>query len=106
MLRIELDQFEAWQREERIPEPRQVKIVASLKPILGTLKVDSSPVGAEVFVNNRSVGVTPLERPDLSPFVDGTVEVRKQGFKPSRQPLEWRGGRQVALNFALQPTKE
>jgi hypothetical protein len=105
VLRVELDRHEAWQREERFEEPRQVKVVASLKPILGSLTVDSVPVGAEVFVNNRSVGKTPLVH-ELSPFDDGFVEVRKQGYRPERQPLEWKGQRKVGLTFELQPAKE
>jgi hypothetical protein len=105
-LRVELDRHLAWEREERFDEPRHVKIVASLKPVLGTLRVESSPVGAEVFIDNRSVGLTPLLRADLSPFTDAVVEVRKQGFKPQRLPLEWKGQRQVSLRVELQPAKD
>jgi eukaryotic-like serine/threonine-protein kinase len=105
-LRVELPQHEPWERTERLTDTRHVKVVASLRPILGTLHVESTPVGAEVFVNNRSVGLTPLSRSDLSPFVDGTVEVRKQGYRPSRQPLEWKGGREVSLKLELAPGRD
>jgi hypothetical protein len=105
VLRVELDRHEAWQRKEQFEEAKQVKVVASLKQILGSLTVESNPLGAEVFVNNRSVGKTPLVH-ELSPFDDGFVEVRKQGYKPSRQPLEWKGQRKVALQFELQPARE
>jgi eukaryotic-like serine/threonine-protein kinase len=104
-LRVELAQYEPWSQSEPITQAH-VSVVASLKPILGTLKVESNPLGAEVFVNNRSIGLTPLERADLSPFQDGTVEVRKIGFKPQRQALEWKGGRAVSLRFDLPPAKD
>jgi hypothetical protein len=104
-LRVDLDRYESWQREEQFEEARPVKVVASLKPILGSLTVESNPLGAEVFVNNRSVGKTPLVH-ELSPFDDGFVEVRKQGYRPSRQPLEWKGQRQVSLKFELLPARE
>jgi CRISPR/Cas system-associated exonuclease Cas4 (RecB family) len=85
-------------------EARDVKLVASLRPIVGTLRVDSAPVGAEVFLDNRSLGLTPLVRPDMDPYVDGTVEVRKQGHRPARQALRWEGQREARLRFELPTT--
>jgi hypothetical protein len=102
-IRLDLDRYEPWQRTERLTEPRALKMVASLKPILGTLRVESTPVGAEVFFDNRSLGLTPLVRGDMNPFVDGTIEVRKQGFKPSRQGLKWEGKREARLRLDLAP---
>jgi hypothetical protein len=60
-----------------------------LKPIRGTLTVISNPPGAEVLFGSRSLGVTPLVIRDMDPFVDGTVEVRKEGHRPARQALTW-----------------
>jgi serine/threonine protein kinase len=102
-VRLELERYQPWQRSEPLSEARDVKIVASLRPILGTLHVDSAPVGAEVFLDNRSLGLTPLVRADMNPFVDGTVEVRKQGHRPSRQALHWEGQREARLRFELTP---
>lgn len=102
-LRVELAHYEPWQRTEPVPEPRDVKVVASLKPILGMLRVDSTPVGCEVFFNNRSLGLTPLTRNDMDPFVDGMVEVRKQGFKPVRESLRWKGQREASISVTLGP---
>jgi len=103
-IRLERDEYQTWQRTMTPSEPSDLKMAASLKPILGTLRVDSTPAGAEVFFDNRSLGATPLIRTDMNPFVDGTVEVRKQGHRPSRQGLKWEGQRQATLKFELQPT--
>jgi hypothetical protein len=103
-IRLERDEYQPWQRTLTPSEPTDLKMAASLKPILGTLRVDSTPAGAEVFFENRSLGATPLIRTDMNPFVDGTVEVRKQGHRPSRQGLKWDGQRQATLKFELQPT--
>jgi hypothetical protein len=43
-------------------------------------------------------------RADLSPFTDGTIEVRKQGYKPSRLGLKWEGKREARLKVELVPT--
>jgi hypothetical protein len=98
-----MDRYDPWERMEKISEARTSKIVASLKPIVGVLKVSSTPLGADVFLNNKPLGTTPLEKADLDPFADGTVEVRKIGYKPQRQPLTWQGGRSVDLKFELVP---
>ncbi len=104
-LHVELEHFEPWQRVETVNAAHTVKVIAALKPILGTLRVLSQPPGAEVFLDNRSLGVTPLEK-DVDPFTDGTIEVRKAGFKPSRQPLTWQGKRESLLNFTLLPGRD
>ncbi len=45
------------------------------------MRVDSRPVGAQVFVDGRSVGYTPMVVGDLNP---GTHSVRMQlpGYRP------------------------
>jgi hypothetical protein len=79
---VELARHEAWTRDEAVPEnTRQVKVIASLKPILGRLVVTSEPTGAEVFLNNRSMGHTPLTLSSVDPFVDSKVEVRLRGHR-------------------------
>jgi hypothetical protein len=98
-----MDRYDPWERDEKVAEARTTKIVASLKPIVGVLRVSSNPIGADVFLNNKPLGTTPLEKTDLDPFVDGTVEVRKIGYKPLRQPLQWQGGRTAELKFELVP---
>jgi hypothetical protein len=102
-IRIEREEYQPWERTMTPSEASDLKMAASLKPILGTLRVDSSPPGAEVFFDNRSLGSTPLIRTDMNPFVNGTVEVRKEGRRPSRQGLKWDGQKEANLKFELQP---
>jgi hypothetical protein len=104
-LRVELDRHEPWERSEQVGS-QNGKIIASLKPILGELVVDGTPLGAEVFLNNKSIGVTPLTKTDMDPYADGVVEVRKIGFKPVRRPLTWAGQRRVELRVELLPARE
>jgi hypothetical protein len=105
-LRVELDRHEVWERGETVTATPNGKLIASLKPILGELHVDSAPLGAEVFLNNKSIGVTPLTKSDMDPFVDGVVEVRKVGFKPVRRPFSWGGQRRIDVRVELLPAKD
>jgi CRISPR/Cas system-associated exonuclease Cas4 (RecB family) len=104
-LRLLLDKHDVWERSERVDTAARVKVNAQLKAVRGTLKVDSTPPGAEVLLDNRSIGTTPLERTDLDPFVDGVVEVRRQGYRPKREKLVWAGQRTASLSFELEPAK-
>lgn len=104
-LRVELAKHELWTREEFVPAGRHLTVIAALRPIVGTLQVDSVPPGAEVFLQNRSLGRTPLWVHDLDPFIDAPIEVRLRGYKPSRQPLRWSGQRQAKLQFQLEATE-
>ena len=45
--------------------PVTFQTVATPKPEVGVLKVDSVPEGADVYVDHRYVGMTPLRVPDL-----------------------------------------
>ncbi len=98
-IRIELDRHQTWTREVTLRERR---VVASLDPIVGTLVVTSAPPGADVHWNGGlTLGRTPLELPDRDPFLDGYVEVRKVGYKASRQPVSWGGRRRVEVAVEL-----
>src|SRR5262249_13885534 len=97
---------DAWERDEKVTETQGAKLIAALKPIRGELRVDSIPLGAEVYLGNQSIGVTPLVKSDMDPSSDGTVEVRKAGFKPVRKTFAWNGGRKVDVEVELLPAKE
>ena len=43
--------------------------------------VDSRPVGAEVFVDGRSAGYTPLVVGDLSPGTH-SIRIQRAGYRP------------------------
>ena len=100
-LRLELERYQPWQEVEEVGRAGSVDVVASLKPIRGTLTVLSTPPGAEVLFGSRSLGTTPLVIRDMDPFVDGTIEVRKEGHRPSRQALTWGKALEATLKFEL-----
>jgi hypothetical protein len=103
-LTVELEHYEPWSRSETVPTTtRQMKVIASMRPILGTLAVTSTPSGAEVFINNHAVGRTPLTLDDVDPFVPSRVEVRLRGHKPQVQEVAWNAQEAATLDFALAP---
>ncbi len=88
---IELRRYQRWEREVSIPKDGGViKLIARLELVLVTLKVKSDPPGAEVFVNRKSMGRTPVELAELDPALTKTIELRKKGYRPIRVTLEWK----------------
>ena len=70
-------------------------------PIQGTLSIDSSPRGAQIFVNGALRGVTPA-RIDLQP---GSYElrVRLPGYEEFVSTVNIRAGSTTSVNALLQP---
>ncbi len=68
----------------------------------GSLVVESRPVGAAVFLDNRQIGVTPLSVPGLAP---GTYRIRLElnGFNPWITATEVRPGDRTRVAASLEP---
>jgi hypothetical protein len=103
---VEADKHEVWRGEAIAnPEGRDVLVIASLKAIVGTLEVESDPAGAEVFLDGRSFGRTPLVIGGVDPFAASAVEVRLRGHKPARETITWDEAHRAKLAFRLDPAR-
>ncbi|MEM6293348.1 MAG: PEGA domain-containing protein [Myxococcota bacterium] len=71
-------------------------------PEVGTLRIETQPVGARVRVDGREVGLTPLEV-EL-PEGAHAIEVEKRGFEARHERIEVRRGVEDDLRFDLLPT--
>jgi eukaryotic-like serine/threonine-protein kinase len=66
--------------------------------------VESNPVGAEVYVDDNMVGVTPLHTKIVRDGRDHDIELRKVGYWPTRQRARADGEAQN-LSTTLQPAR-
>ena len=69
-------------------------------PQTGSLDLDSSPTGADVWVDNRYYGETPLVIGDLSPGTH-TMTLRKAGFEDMKQDVVITAGQVYRTNQGL-----
>ena len=97
-------QYSPWKEKVPLKEEREYRKDVTLEripPPLAALKMDSSPLGAEFFVDGASKGVTPL-KVDLSV---GTYTLRlfKDGFKPWEKKIPLNEARLYQENIALEP---
>lgn len=110
-VRIEKDGFETEERVLEItPEARETAIGLALRkaaeaparPQRATLDVDSSPVDANVLIDGKPVGRTPILAHSVAPG-RRRVRVQKDGFKPWEHTLELRAGQKAPLMATLEP---
>jgi hypothetical protein len=81
IVRVEPDDvaFDSYQTKIAVSERARVVVEPVFRTVRGGLQVDSLPTGAEVLLDGKRVGVTPLMREDL-PVGIFSMTVAKKGF--------------------------
>jgi len=77
-------------------------LTASQAPSVATAQIISSPAGADIYINNQYVGITPIEFQDVKPGAY-TVELRLPGYASYTTTGQVTGGQAISLNVALTP---
>ncbi len=85
-----------------IKEGIETRVSLSLLPAVGSLSINSSPSGAEVYLNGVYRGLTPLLISNLYP---GTyqIQLRKSGYKDFISSINVIPGTTSSYNFTLIP---
>jgi len=86
------------------PAPQATPPSTEPPPGAGALVVTSEPAGAQVLLNGRAVGRTPLRLPDLGAGAYHVV-VQHAGYSPAAQTLEIEAGRSRTFWAALAPAQ-
>lgn len=68
----------------------------------GTISVTSSPTGAEVYVNNAKVGITPVTSNEVQPG-SYTVTIRLSGYTEWSSVTEVTAGSTSSVSASLSP---
>jgi PEGA domain len=94
--------------EQNAPAPASPMVGgASVKGVkfVGSLRVDSQPAGAQVFVDGRPAGVTPLLDWEL-PAGSHVVRVEADGYSRWSSAVQVVAGKTLSLVANLQPARE
>jgi hypothetical protein len=106
--RLALEQYLA-EGGAAIPEERVTAVNRDLR-MLGDrtafLELTSTPVGAEVLIDDRSHGETPLASALLLDAGEHQVVVRKKGFQPVTRQVVLAGAERLPMAVELVPTEE
>ena len=75
------------------------------QPQLGVLRVDSTPAGAQVLVDGKPAGTTPLQRLRAHPG-QRTIRLQKMGFEPWETRIALRAGATERISATLEPREK
>jgi eukaryotic-like serine/threonine-protein kinase len=105
-VRISMPGFQDRFEKVQMDEPREYAVEATLERILkqAVLKVESTPAGAEVFIDGTSKGNTPLEL-NIQPG-DPIVSVEHPNYERWQDKVHVAEGRDVPIRITLKPVSK
>lgn len=71
-------------------------------PATATAEIGSTPAGAQVYINNAFIGITPLSFQNVQPG-NYSIEIKLEGYTPYSTTGEVKAGQNVQLFAALAP---
>jgi hypothetical protein len=75
--------------------------LAEMQKLVGTILIDGAPDGADVFVDDKSIGTTPLGEALLADPGQHSIRVERAGFKPLRTEVTVPSGATIAVRASL-----
>jgi PEGA domain-containing protein len=96
---VHKDGFTDFKREVVLLENQTMTLVADLAAT-GTVRILSSPEGADVKIDGELIGKTPVQR-DAVPSGDHIVEFKMKGFFDHKETMKIEGGREKVFSVDL-----
>jgi formylglycine-generating enzyme required for sulfatase activity len=103
LMEISADLYKTWTHRLIVNpnEPREIKDIR-LQPADGKLVIKTTPMGANVMIDGRFIGQTPLVM-DLSPDKDHVVRISKAGYEKATRKVKVPSATSTGLNVNLKP---
>jgi predicted secreted protein len=94
--------YAGWTGNVTVKPGLKSSVYAALKPLTGTISVQSSPAGGTVFIDNASSGTTNVIIPGI-PSGPHQVRIEKSGYLNWESSVNVTGGRTSLLKATLKP---
>ncbi len=104
VLILDLDDFQRHEEEFEIAPDDISPVHVILDPDPGSLRITSSPAGANVFLDGRRRGQTPIRVDDLPRDLDVPVVLKKKGYHDLQRIHVW-SKQHDKLHFSLERKK-
>ena len=103
MLEISADQHKTW-KQRLIVKPNEPQDLSDirLKPADGSVAIKTRPVGANVIIDGKFVGQTPLTI-DLSPSEDHVVQISRVGYEKATRKINVSSSASKQIDIDLKP---
>ena len=98
-MRVTKEGFEPWEREVHVVPGGPARVTARLDAVAGRLRIDADVPGANVFLDRKFLGTTPVETRDFTP---GThrLNVSAEGYEMWADTIDLgAGSRDVMVRF-------
>ena len=89
-------------REVEIVGGKELHMDVPLSPTPAVIFLTSEPAGAEVFIDGKSVGITPLTLDSVKPALEHVLRMTLPGFSPHEERLSFTAGEHKALHIPFQ----
>ena len=96
-----MDGYYDWRESVEIIPGKEIELSTVLKFTIGSLNIKSNPTDAEVFIDDKKIGVTPKTITDLRPGTHN-VEVRKIGYGNWSESVNILPDKEIHLTAILQ----
>ena len=74
--------------------------IPALRAVAGSLNIDYSPIGSEVYIDGKNIGLTPGIFRDI-PVGNRNVEIRKEGYETLKKTVAVKENEQASLTGSL-----
>ena len=99
-IKVKKDGYEDWEQETKVGYGKTATLDASLIPIYGGLKVTSTPRGAQVYIDRKLMGNSPLTVNQIV-AIDHTIKLELEGYKESFKSITISPDTILNLNLTL-----
>ncbi|MEO6774691.1 MAG: serine/threonine-protein kinase [Kofleriaceae bacterium] len=102
---IELPGYQTIDDDRTVPAGETMVIAPHLVKARAGLHVTTSPPGAQVALDHRVLGDTPLVRDDLDEVANADLVITKGGFDPIREKIDLVVGHPLEVTETLKPAQ-
>ncbi|MEM9491261.1 MAG: serine/threonine-protein kinase, partial [Myxococcota bacterium] len=103
---IRLNGYRSVIREQlTVPAGETVSLDVSLQPLPASLSVVTQPAGVVVKLDGQPIGVTPLDRRELSPATRSQLSLSKGGYETHSATIALEPGQHVRIDRTLRPRR-
>jgi serine/threonine protein kinase len=102
---IELAGYQTIDDDRTVPAGETMVIAPHLVKARAGLHVTTTPAGAQVSLEHRVLGETPLQRDDLDEVKNADLVIAKAGFDPIREKVDLVVGHPLEVTETLKPAQ-
>ena len=103
-IEIKKEGYAEWKKKYNVKRGKEIALNAILQPITGSVRIESEPTGAVIFINGENAGKTPDVITGIRPGRH-EVEIRLQGYDSSLQMVKIKNGKESLFSTVLQRKK-